>query len=61
MKELINTIKNMAMASLHGLQGIFIKGTIVWMKEMDMEKCFLRMGLYIREIGREVSRLEKLL
>ena len=54
-------IKNMGMESFRGLQEMFIRETMKQMKEQGMERCILQMAQYIKEIGQEDFKKDKVL
>ena len=54
-------IKNMGMGSFRGLQEMFIRETMKQMKEQGMERCILQMAQYIKEIGQEDFKKDKVL
>lgn len=59
MKAPTSMTKSMGMVSSLGLLEIYIKVTIIWMKEMAMVRCFLQMALPTKETGQEECKQER--
>ena len=59
MKVNTSKIRSMGKEYFTGKVAMYIKDAILKMKDMAMEKCILRMALYIKEIGKRGFKVDQ--